>query len=242
LAPRGLIHEGRVSTRLGLAGIPSQVEEIAVHRDIAIARLTGKPVHLCHLSTEPSLALVRAAKLEGISVTCETAPHYIHLTDEDLAGYNTNRKMNPPLRGESDRRAVIDGLADGTIGVIATDHAPHAEAEKARGLEAAPFGITGLETGFAVSYTVLVRGGIMTLAGLIRLMSASPAAFAGLPRGRIAVGDAADVAVIDIGSPYEIDRSAFVSKGKNTPFQGMRVYGRTRCTILGGRIVWEDRL
>ncbi|MDR1572364.1 MAG: dihydroorotase [Clostridiales Family XIII bacterium] len=222
------------------AGACPKAEADIVARDIRLAAETGCRMHIQHVSAKESVALLREARARGRGISAETAPHYLALTEDALRLHGADAKMNPPLRGEADRQAVLEGIADGSIGLIATDHAPHAEEEKARGIESAPFGVTGLETGFAVSYTVLVMGGVVTLAGLIRLMSASPAALAGLPRGRIAVGDAADIAVIDIGRPYRIDRDTFVSKGKNTPFHGMRVYGRTRCTILGGRMVWED--
>ncbi|MCL2368885.1 MAG: dihydroorotase [Oscillospiraceae bacterium] len=240
LSAGGVINEGTVSRKLGVRGVPNRAESDIVARDIALARETGCHFHLQHISAKESVALIRAAKAEGLPVTAETAPHFFTLTDEAVLLHGADAKMNPPLRSEADRLAIIGGLVDGTIDAIATDHAPHAPGEKALPLEEAPFGIVGLETAFAVSYTALVLPGHITLPELIRLMSTNPARMLGLERGGLAVGDAADFAVFDLTASYAIDREAFVSKSRNTPFHGMDVYGRTALTVCKGHITWED--
>jgi dihydroorotase len=235
----GAVNEGAVSERLGLPGIPAGAEADIVRRDIALAREAGCRMHLQHISAAESVEALREAKAAGVRISAETAPHYLALTEEAVLTAGSDAKMNPPLRTEADRQAVIRALCDGTIDVIATDHAPHAAEEKARPLRDAPFGVAGLETAFAVSYTVLVRGGHMRLPELIRRMSALPADLMDISRGGLAPGDVADVAVFDVETPHRVDRERFISKGKNTPFQGMQVYGETRCTILGGKITWN---
>jgi dihydroorotase len=238
----GAVNEGLMSKRLGLKGIPTRAESDIVARDIALAEETGARIHLQHISTRTSVDLIRAAKARGVKLSAETAPHYFALTEDAVLKSGANAKMNPPLRVESDRQAVIEGLCDGTIDIIATDHAPHTPQEKSLPLEEAPFGVTGLETGFAMGYTVLVRGGYMTLSELIRRMSAKPAVLIGLPRGSLAVGASADIAVIDVEHPFTVSGVDFVSKGKNTPFDGMRVFGRPRFTLCGGVLTWSDVL
>ncbi|MDR2770431.1 MAG: dihydroorotase [Clostridiales Family XIII bacterium] len=238
----GSVNEGLMSRRLGQRGIPALAEIDAVARDIALAEETGAHIHLQHISTRASTELIRAAKARGVRLSAETAPHYFALTEEALLKAGTNAKMNPPLRTESDRQAVIDALCDGTIEIIATDHAPHTEAEKALPTEDAPFGVTGLETAFAVAYTVLVRGGRMTLSDLLRCMSVNPARLIGLPRGSLLAGAAADLTVIDAERPYTVDCADFASKGKNSPFDGMRVFGKPRFTMRGGVLTWSDSL
>jgi dihydroorotase len=238
----GSVNEGLMSKRLGQKGIPALAEVDAVARDIALAEETGAHIHLQHISTRASVDLIRAAKARGVRLSAETAPHYFALTEEALLKSGANAKMNPPLRTESDRQAVIDALCDGTIEVIATDHAPHTAAEKALPIEDAPFGVTGLESAFAVAYTVLVRGGRLTTAELIRRMSANPARLLGLPRGSLLAGTAADLAVIDVEHAYTVDCADFASKGKNCPFDGMRVFGRPRFTMRGGVLTQSDAL
>jgi dihydroorotase len=237
----GVMNAGPAAERLGFKGIPAAAEADIVARDIELAKEFGCRIHLQHVSAAESVRLIRAAKRGGAPVSAETAPHYIALNDEAVSRIGSSAKMNPPLRGEADRLAVIEGLCDGTIDVIATDHAPHAAAEKALPLEAAPFGVVGLETGFAVCYTVLVLGGYMDLPALIERMSVRPAGIIGLPRGGLAPGAAADLAVFELTRPWSVDGGRFASKGRNTPFQGMRVFGRTRLTLLGGKVVFDDR-
>jgi dihydroorotase len=206
-----------------------------VRRDISLAKEYDTPIHLQHISLAQSVALIREAKRQGIPVTAETAPHYFTLTQDALLTHGANAKMNPPLCAEADRLAVIQGLRDGTIDVIATDHAPHTPEEKALGVQNAPFGVVGLETAFAISYTHLVRAGHIDLQGLVALMSVNPAKILGL-------GDRADDWVVfDVGKPYTIDSGAFASKGRNTPFQGMEVYGKTFLTVCKGKVVYRDR-
>jgi dihydroorotase len=238
----GAVNEGLMSRRLGLRGIPARSEADVVARDIALAEETGARIHLQHISTRTSVEMIRSAKARGVGLSAETAPHYFALTEDALLKSGANAKMNPPLRAESDRQAVIEGLCDGTIDIIATDHAPHTPQEKSLPLEEAPFGVSGLELGFAIGYTVLVRGGYMTLSELVRRMSTQPAGLIGLPRGSLVVGAAADIAVIDVERPFTADAAAFVSKGKNTPFDGMRVFGRPRFTLCGGVLTWSDVL
>jgi dihydroorotase len=238
----GAVNEGFFSRRLGVRGIPALAETDVVARDIALSEETGARIHLQHISARASVDLIRSAKARGVKLSAETAPHYFALTEEALLKSGANAKMNPPLRTESDRQAVIAALRDGTIDVVATDHAPHTAAEKALPLEDAPFGVSGLETAFAIGYTVLVRGGYLTTAELIRRMSADPARLIGLPRGSLLEGAVADLAVIDVEHPYTADCGSFVSKGKNSPFDGMRVFGRPRFTMRGGVLTWSDVL
>jgi dihydroorotase len=223
-------------------GIPARAETDIVARDIALAEETGVHIHLQHISARTSVDLIRSAKARGVRLSAETAPHYFALTEEALLKSGANAKMSPPLRTESDRQAVIEALCDGTIDIIATDHAPHAAIEKALPLESAPFGVTGLELGFAMGYTVLVRSGLMTLPTLIRRMSTDPARLIGMPRGSLMPGVAADIAIIDLAHPYVVDCADFVSKGKNSPFDGMRVFGKAKFTMRGGVLTWSDAL
>jgi dihydroorotase len=231
------MHEGIVSTRLGLKGYPSAGEEIMVARDIVLAELTGGHVHLCHLSSRGSVELVRRAKEKGLRVTAEVCPHHYTLTHEAVEGYNTNAKMSPPLREAADRESLREALRDGTIDVIATDHAPHHYDAKEREFEDAPNGIIGLETAFALGVTELVETGLMTLPELLLRMSTAPARVFGLVGGTLAVGAPADVALLDPAARWTVDPSLFVSKSRNTPFAGRALTGRAELTIVGGRIV-----
>lgn len=212
-------------------------EELIVARDIMLAKEAGSPIHLCHISTKGSLDIIRKAKAEGLDVTAETGPHYFIL-DKNCTGNDGNKKMNPPLRTEEDVEAVKKALQDGTLDVIATDHAPHSSDEKNCGYEKALNGVVGLETSFAMSYTFLVKTGILTAMELIDKMSCRPAEILGIDRGNIEVGKTADLAIIDIDEEYEINSEDFASKGKNSPFLGMQVYGKILYTLVNGRIVY----
>ena len=237
----GVINEGEVSRKLGLAGISNSVEADIVKRDIKIAKETGCHIHLQHISTEESAALIREAKQDGLPVTAEAAPHHFVLTQDAVLIHGANAKMNPPLRRESDRQAIIEAIKDGTIDAIATDHAPHSCEEKALPLQSAPFGIAGLETAFALSYSTLVLGKYISLMKMIELVSLNPARILGNKEYGLNTGAAADIAVFDINSPYVINKDDFVSKGKNTPFDGKIVYGRTVLTVCGGNITYKWR-
>ncbi len=241
LAHGGAMHEGIVSTRLGLKGIPAAAEEIMVARDIILAELTGGHVHLCHMSTRGSVELIRRAKEKGLRVTAEATPHHFTLTHERCAAYDTNAKMNPPLREAEDREAIRCGLADGTIDVIASDHAPHHYDAKERAFADAPNGILGLESSLGLAIRELVEGGYLSLPELIALMSTIPARVFNLPGGTLAVGAPADVAVIDPAVRWTFDPSASYSKSRNTPFGGETLIGRAELTIVEGRIVFDRR-
>jgi dihydroorotase len=233
----GAMNEGPSATFWGIRGIPNAAEAVMVARDILLSDLTGAHVHFCHISCAESIDAIRRAKAKGIRVTCETAPHYFTLTDEDVKGYDTGFKMNPPLRSEKDRQAVIQGLADGTIDAIASDHAPHSKEEKDLEFDLAAFGIIGLETALPLSLK-LVHNGVLTLADLIRKMAKNPARILGLAND-IAPGCRADLTLIDLESTYTIDPSRFVSKSRNTPFGGMPAQGRAVATLVDGEIVYQ---
>jgi len=241
LAQGGAMHEGLVSTRLGLKGVPAAAEEIMVARDIILAELTGGHVHLCHMSTRGSVELIRRAKDRGVRVTAEACPHHFSLTHERCEGYDTNAKMNPPLREAADRDAIREGLRDGTIDVIATDHAPHHYDAKEREFDDAPNGIIGLETALGLAITELVEPGVLTLPELIRRMSTTPARIFNLPGGTLAVGAPADVVVFDPAVEWDVRPEAFFSKSRNTPFAGRRLRGRADATIVRGELVFERR-
>jgi dihydroorotase len=240
LVEGGVMNEGPVARDLGVAGIPNAAESIMVLREIALSELTGAPVHIAHVSTRESVRAIRAAKKRGVQVTAETAPHYFTLTDEAVRRFGADAKMNPPLRSEEDRLAIRQGLADGTIDCIATDHAPHSPEEKAAGLEKAPNGIIGLETAVSVSLN-LVADGILSFAGLIAKMSTMPARILGIPCG-LRVGMPADITLIDPDFVYIIDPSQFKSRSRNSPFVGMQAKGKPVMTMVAGRIVFEDNL
>ena len=241
LAQGGAMHEGLVSTRLGLKGIPAAAEEIMVARDILLAELTGGHVHLCHMSTRGSVELIRRAKAKGLRVTAEACPHHFTLTHDACEGYDTNAKMNPPLREAEDREAIRQGLRDGTIDVIATDHAPHHYDAKEREFDDAPNGIIGLETALALALTELVGSGLMPLPELLLRMSTMPARIFNLPGGTLATGAPADVVVFDPEAPWEVRPEEFYSKSRNTPFRGRRLTGRAEVTIVGGQVAWQRR-
>ncbi len=240
LAAGGVMNEGKVATALGLRGIPNAAEAAMVARDVLIAELTGGHLHVCHVSTRESVAQIRSAKERGARVTAEVTPHHLTLTEEAVRGYRTEAKMNPPLRTEEDRDALREALADGTIDVIATDHAPHHYEEKEREFDDAPFGIVGLETALGLGITELVGGGGLTLAELVDRLSCAPARIMGLPSGTLRPGSPADIVVFDPDTTWTVDPSRFVSLGRNTPFDGARLTGRTRCTVVGGEVRHED--
>jgi dihydroorotase len=237
----GVAHEGAVAAMLGLKGIPSVAESIMAERDISLAELTGGHVHIAHMSVRETLRAVRAGKSRGVQVTCEVTPHHFTLTDDALRGYDTNTKMNPPLREELDRLAMIEGLRDGSIDVIATDHAPHHADEKALEFDRAPFGIVGLETAIPLCVAKLVQPGIIGWPRLIELLSASPARVLGLPGGTLADGAPADITVIAPDAPLTVRAAELVSKSKNTPFDGWTLTGAAAATVVGGRPVFVSR-
>jgi dihydroorotase len=245
LAEGGVMHEGAVSTRLGLRGIPAEAEEVELYRDVALARLTGAHLHVLHVSTRGSTELVRHAKERGLNVTAEVTPHHLTLTDELVAGqwrsaaarvapYDTNTKVNPPLRSADDARAVLEGLQDGTLDCIATDHAPHADVDKDVEYDQAAFGISGFETALG-ALLELVRRGDLALPFLVERLTLRPAAVLGLPYGRLTQGSAADVTLFDPEQEWDVDPQRFLSKGRNTPLAGLTLRGKVVLTLFGGR-------
>jgi dihydroorotase len=240
LAAGGAMNEGIVSAQLGLKGVPAEAEEIMVIHDILLARLTGGHVHLAHMSTKGSVELIRWGKERGIRVTAEVCPHHLSLTEESVRGYNTNAKMNPPLRTAADVEALREAVKDGTIDMIATDHAPHHYDEKEREFADAPNGIVGLETALAVVVTNLVETGYLDFGSLVDRMSCSPARVFNLPGGSLKRGTAADITVFDPTARWTVDPSKFLSKGRNTPYTGMPLVGRAACTIVAGSVVYRS--
>ncbi|BFH12915.1 dihydroorotase [Paenibacillus melissococcoides] len=233
------VTEGEFARKHGLKGIPNESEAIHVGRDILLAEATGVHYHVCHVSTEQSIRLIRQAKQLGIRVTAEVCPHHLLLSDEDIPGMDANWKMNPPLRSPRDVAACIEALEDGTIDILVTDHAPHSEEEKAKGMELAPFGIVGLETAFPLLYTRFVATGKWTLSFLIRRMTTDPANVFGLSAGRLKPGAPADITVIDLEAEHEVNPEEFLSKGRNTPFSGWKLKGWPVMTLVEGRVVWS---
>jgi len=233
LAAQGVMNEGLVSTELGLRGIPRAAEDVMTGRDIALAELTGCRLHIAHVSTSGSVSLIRAAKARGVKVTAETCPHYFSLTEEAVRGYNTMAKMNPPLRTAEDVLAIKEGLRDGTIDAIVTDHAPHAMDEKSGEFDYAPFGIVGLETALGLTLR-LVDEGVLTMGEAVRKLSVNPAAILKIDKGTLSAGADADITIIDIHAEWTVDASQFKSKSRNTPFNGWKLKGRAVQTIIGG--------
>lgn len=236
----GAVHEGEFSERHGLPGIPSICESVHIARDVLLAEAAGCHYHVCHISTKESVRTVRDAKKAGIRVTAEVSPHHLLLCDEDIPSEDPNYKMNPPLRGKEDREALIEGLLDGTIDFIATDHAPHTEEEKNAGMKLAPFGIVGLETAFPLLYTYFVEKGHCTLNQLIDWLTVLPSKTFGLKNGTLDVGQAADITLIDLNIEIEINPEGFVSKGKNTPFGGWSCKGWPIATFVDGDLKWTE--
>ena len=239
LANDGLMNAGKLAEAMGLKGIPNASESIMVMRDITLSELTGSPLHIAHVSAKESVDAIREAKKKRIPVTAETAPHYFMLTENAVSDCHTNAKMNPPLRSKEDREAIRQGLSDGTIDVIATDHAPHTPMEKQTDFTLAPNGIIGLETSLPLSLS-LVKSGLLTLGGLVEKMSTNPARILGL-NNRLAVGNAADITVIDPDKTYTVDASRFRSRSRNTPFDGWEVTGKAVMTIVNGKISYRDK-
>ena len=241
LAEGGAMHEGEVSTRIGLPGIPAAAESVMVARDILLAELTRGRLHLCHLSTRAALDLVRMARRKGVPVTCEVAPHHFTLTDEDVAtsNYDPNFKLAPPLRSASDREAVLQAIYDGTVDAIVSDHAPHHSDEKERDFGDAPFGVIGLETAVSLAVDRLVHGRVIGLMQLVRLLSTGPAEVYGLPGGSLKVGQPADVTLLELRTRRTVDPKKFRSKSRNTPFSGMVLRGGPVATVVAGKVVWR---
>jgi dihydroorotase len=241
LSGRGVAHEGAVASRLGLEGIPSISESVAVARDAALAEYEDARIHICHVSASETAEEIRRAKARGVRITGEVTPHHLVLTDAAIASLDPSRhKMNPPLREESDRQALIAALADGTLDCVATDHAPHDADEKEVPFEEAPFGVTGLETAFAACHTHLVRTGLLSLEVLVRRMGADAAAVLGLPAPSLADGAVADLALIDLEAAVTVGEGGFRSKSRNSAFLGDELYGRVALTIAGGRVAWRQ--
>lgn len=240
LADGGKINEGEVSEKLGVKGIPASAEDCGTAREIALSAALDVPVHICHVSTKTSVALIRDAKNRGVKVTAETAPHYFSLTDRELLRGDADFRMNPPLRTIGDMDEIINGLLDGALDAIATDHAPHTPEEKADFVKA-PNGSIGMETSLAVGITCLVKRGLLTLDKLVEKMSVNPAKILGINAGTLAVGADADIALVDLDEEWTVDVDKLHGKSKNTPFKGRRLYGKVKKTILSGNVVFEDK-
>ncbi|MCR5796559.1 MAG: dihydroorotase [Eubacterium sp.] len=236
---QGAMNEGAKSRELGIPGISNAVEDVIVARDILIAKDTGARLHLCHCSTEDSVKMIRCAREDGVKVSGEVCPHHFTLTDQDIVEDDANYKMNPPLRSRDDVEALKRGLGDGTMEAISTDHAPHSEEEKSVSIKNAPFGIVGSETAFCLGVTELVESGILTPLELVRRMSTNPCRILGVEGGSLQKGSVADITIADFDEEYVIDKTEFLSKGKNTPFDGKKVKGRIYTTIVEGKVVYS---
>lgn len=233
------VSEGEFARKHGLKGIPNESEAIHVGRDALLAEATGVHYHVCHVSTEQSVRLIRLAKSIGVRITAEVCPHHLVLSDEDIPSLDANWKMNPPLRTPRDVQAVIEGLEDGTIDMVVTDHAPHSAEEKARGMQLAPFGIVGFETAFPLLYTKFVATGKWTLGFLLQRMTQDPARVFGLAQGKLEVGAPADLTIVDLATEREVDPATFASKSNNTPFGGWKLQGWPVATLVDGQLVWN---
>ena len=236
----GVMHEGKKNKELGLKGIPSIAESVHIARDILLAEAAGAHYHVCHVSTKESVRVIRDAKKAGVRVTAEVSPHHLLLCEDDIPSNDPNWKMNPPLRAQEDLQALIEGLQDGTLDFIATDHAPHTAEEKGDGMEQAPFGIVGLETAFPLLYTNFVKTGKWTLTQLVDWLTNKPADVFGLPYGRLLMGESADLVFIDLNKEQNIDTATFVSNGKNTPFQDWTCTGWPVMTMFEGNVIWQE--
>jgi len=237
---KGIINKGAISNKLGVDGMDRASEDSITAREIVLARNADAHIHIAHVSTKGSVNIIRKAKNDGINVTCETAPHYMLLTDRELLNMDANYRMNPPLREESDRQAILEGIKDGTIDAIATDHAPHTASEKADFYKA-PNGVIGLETSLAASITALVETNIITLSRLIEMMSTAPCRILGIKGGTLKVGENADIVIFDKNEKWRVDANTFKSKSRNTPFNGMTLTGKVKMTMLGGKITYCDK-
>ncbi len=240
LSGDGVMHEGAWSSVLGLRGIPASSEDVIVARDLVLAEETGCRLHIAHISTAGSVRLIRETKRRGVAVTAEVTPHHLLLTDAAVEGYTAGAKMKPPLRTEADRAALVEGLRDGTIDAIATDHAPHAREETMMEFDRVPFGVVGLETALGLVLTHLVRPGVLSLLAALRCLSSRPADILALPGGRIEVGAPADIVLIDLTRPWVVDPAAFASKSRNTPFGGWELVGKPVLTLVAGEIRYAD--
>ena len=241
LVGKGALNAGPKQKELGVEGISNAVEDIITARDIFLAKTTGAKLHLCHCSTEDSVRMVADAKADGVDVTAEVSPHHFMMCDEDIKGNDANYKMNPPLRSRADMEALRIGLRDNIMDVISTDHAPHAAAEKKKGIADAPFGIVGSETALCLTVTGLVKGGYLSYMQMAEKMSYNPAKVIGIDRGTLLPGKVADITIFNPDEEYTIDVNDFVSMGKNTPFNGMKVFGKVKYTIVSGKIVYEEK-
>lgn len=241
LVEGGVINLGNKSAELGVKGISNAVEDVIAMRDIMLAKETGAALHLCHCSTKDSVKMVKQAKEEGIKVTAEVCPHHFSMCSDDIKADDGNYKMNPPLRSREDMEALIQGLREDIMDVISTDHAPHSEEEKAQGLNNAPFGIVGLETSVALTYTNLVKKGYISPLQMAAKMSYNPARVLGINKGTLNEGAVADITIINPDKEYTIDANTFASKGRNTPFKGQKVFGEVEYTILNGKIVYQNK-
>lgn len=242
LSDEGVMNEGVTSTLLGLKGIPSVAESAAIAREVLLAEYLQTSIHIAHVSTEASVDIIRLAKKRGVKVTAETCPHYFSLTEKACEGFNTNAKVNPPLRTDKDVEAIKAGLADGTIDIIATDHAPHHIDEKNVEFSIALSGIVGFETAFSLAYTNLVKTGVITFNELVKKMSLNPSKMLGLSKGTIDIGKAADITIVDLDEEYTVEVEKFQSKSKNSPFGGMKLYGKVYYTIVDGEPVLREKI
>ena len=239
LADGGVVNEGYNSTLAGLKGIPRAAEDVSIARELCLAESLGVPVHICHVSTFSGVRLIRDAKRAGVKVTAETCPHYFAATDDLITGFDTNTKVNPPIREEKDRQAILEGLKDGTLDCIVTDHAPHHPNDKNVEYNLAAFGISGIETSFGFAVTYLYKTGILTLPEIAAKMSGNPARILGLEGGEIAEGAAADLTIADLDEEWTVDSSKFLSKGKNTPFNGRKLSGSIKYTVVDGNVKYR---
>ena len=237
----GAINAGKVAEKLGVEGVLPEAEEIMASRDIVIAETNNLHTHICHISTQTSVNMIRDAKKRGVKVTCETCPHYYSFTEDEVLISGVNAKMNPPLRTEKDRQAIIQGLKDGTIDAIITDHAPHTEEEKAKGLAIAPNGIIGFETALAATITNLIKPGLLNYMDMVRVMSYTPAKILGINRGEIKDGEIADLTIFDPNKEYVYSKESIVSKSKNTPWIGKKLIGEVEYTICNGKVVYSNK-
>ena len=242
LAEDGVMNEGYMSTIMGLKGIPAAAEETMVARELILAEYTGVPLHIAHVSTALSVELIRNAKKRGVNVTCETCPHYFSLTEEACAGYNTNAKVNPPLRRASDVLAIIEGIADDTIDIISTDHAPHHADEKNVEFSLAANGLVGFETALPLAVTYLVKPGVITITKLVEKMSLNPSRILSINKGTLDIGSSADITIIDINEEITVDVGKFQSKAKNSPYGGTKLYGTVHSTIVDGRVIVNEKI